>query len=189
MLEHYLRIYCEEKQGDWAKLLPLAEFAYNNSVNATTGVSPFRALYGFDPVIRYEGETSERVVRVPAAKNRIEAIAKLKDTLEKRWQSAVASQATAYNRRHEPIKFGTGDQVLLSTKDLNLKLPSKKLAPKFIGPFRVAEPVGSQAYRLHLPTHYRIHDVFNVARLEKYTGRPNQEDNYQAPIIIDDEEQ
>ena len=42
---------------------------------------------------------------------------------------------------------------------------------------------------MHLPTHYRIHDVFNVARLEKYTGRPNQEDNYQAPIIIDDEEQ
>jgi len=35
------------QQDDWSKLLPLAEFAYNNATNATMGVSPFFANKGY----------------------------------------------------------------------------------------------------------------------------------------------
>jgi hypothetical protein len=48
-LEQYLRSYVNYQQDDWIYLLPLAEFAYNNAVNASTGMTPFRANYGFDP--------------------------------------------------------------------------------------------------------------------------------------------
>ena len=41
-LEQYLRIYCNYEQDNWSKLLPLAEFAYNNAPNASTGVSILR---------------------------------------------------------------------------------------------------------------------------------------------------
>src|SRR5882757_5063954 len=51
MLEQYLRIYCNYQQDNWSKLLPLAEFAYNNAPHATTGVSPFFATLGYDPLI------------------------------------------------------------------------------------------------------------------------------------------
>jgi len=40
-LEQYLRVYCNYQQDHWSKLLPLAEFAYNNNPNATTGITPF----------------------------------------------------------------------------------------------------------------------------------------------------
>ena len=40
-LEQYLRIYCNYQQFDWSCLLPLAEFAYNNTMSATTGLTPF----------------------------------------------------------------------------------------------------------------------------------------------------
>ena len=40
-LEQYLRIFCNYQQDNWSELLPLAEFAYNNTLSATTGVSPF----------------------------------------------------------------------------------------------------------------------------------------------------
>jgi len=40
-LEQYLHIYCNYQQDNWSKLLPLAEFAYNNAPSATTGVSLF----------------------------------------------------------------------------------------------------------------------------------------------------
>ena len=36
-------------QDDWVDWLPLAEFASNNTVSETTGVSPFFANYGFNP--------------------------------------------------------------------------------------------------------------------------------------------
>src|SRR5882724_9860811 len=40
-LEQYLRVYCNYQQDNWSELLPLAEFAYNNTPSATTGITPF----------------------------------------------------------------------------------------------------------------------------------------------------
>src|SRR6266700_5670119 len=56
MLEQYLRIYCNHQQDNWSELLPLAEFAYNNAPNATTGVSPFFANKGYHPNISIHPE-------------------------------------------------------------------------------------------------------------------------------------
>src|SRR6266478_1149355 len=49
VLEQYLRAYTNYQQDDWAALLPLAEFAYNNAPSVTTGVSPFFANKGYHP--------------------------------------------------------------------------------------------------------------------------------------------
>ena len=46
-LEQYLRVYCNYQQANWSDLLPIAEFAYNNAPNATTGISPFFANKGY----------------------------------------------------------------------------------------------------------------------------------------------
>ena len=48
-LEQYLRTYCNYQQDNWSDLLPLAEFAYNNAPNATTGVTPFFTNKGYHP--------------------------------------------------------------------------------------------------------------------------------------------
>jgi len=48
-LEQYLRVYCNYQQDNWSELLPLAEFAYNNTSSATTSVSPFFANKGYHP--------------------------------------------------------------------------------------------------------------------------------------------
>ena len=37
---------------NWAKLLPSAEFVYNNSRSTNTRMSPFKALYSYDPNLR-----------------------------------------------------------------------------------------------------------------------------------------
>jgi len=50
-LEQYLHVYCNYQQDNWSKLLPLVEFAYNNALSATTGVSPFFANKRYHPNI------------------------------------------------------------------------------------------------------------------------------------------
>ena len=48
-LEQHLRAYVNYQQDDWARLLLMAEYAYNNAVNASTGLTPFKALMGYNP--------------------------------------------------------------------------------------------------------------------------------------------
>ena len=48
-LEQYLQVYCNYQQSNWSDLLPIAEFAYNNAPNATTGLSPFYTNKGYHP--------------------------------------------------------------------------------------------------------------------------------------------
>src|SRR5258705_3878891 len=49
VLKQYLRAYMNYQQDDWSSLLPLAEFAYNNATNTTTGVSLFFTNKGYHP--------------------------------------------------------------------------------------------------------------------------------------------
>lgn len=55
-LEQYLRIFCSYQQDNWSELLPIAEFAYNNAPNASTGVSPFFANKGYNPSLTVHPE-------------------------------------------------------------------------------------------------------------------------------------
>ena len=44
-LEQYLHVYCNYQQDNWSELLPLAEFAYNNALSATTSVLLVVTIY------------------------------------------------------------------------------------------------------------------------------------------------
>jgi len=56
-------------------------------------------------------------------------------------------------------------------KNLSQKCSSKKLSHKFAEPFHIQDIVEKQAYRLYLPTHYWIHNVFHVSYLKLYNQR------------------
>ena len=55
-LKQYLCIYCNYQQDNWSELLPLAKFAYNNALSATTGVSLFFANKRYHPNITVHPE-------------------------------------------------------------------------------------------------------------------------------------
>ena len=54
MIEAYLRAFVNFEQNDWARLLPMAEFAYNNAKNASTGYTPFELNYGYHLSVSYK---------------------------------------------------------------------------------------------------------------------------------------
>jgi hypothetical protein len=167
VLEQYLRSFVtDEKQ--WARCLKTAEFAVNNAINDTIKLSPNEALMGYRPDFAVD-EVVDNQEGVPEARNRISRLQEQRRELEQRWRNAQETQAKQYNKAHQPLTLQRGDLVLLSTKNLRLKSPNK-LTPKFIGPFRVLQSVGSQAYRLSLPRQYsQLHNVFHVNLLEPWT--------------------
>lgn len=186
-LEHYLRCFVDKQQVNWPVLLRTAEFACNNAVNATIKTSPFQALLGYSPDFRLRTEDGAPSEGVPAVTARAEKLEKLRAQLKDQWREAVESQAKYYNQRHEPMKFKRGDMVALSTRNLRMKGSTRKLAPRFIGPFRVLDSVGKQAYRLGLPAQYsRLHNVFPVQLLEPWKSRTGEP--LPLPDLEDDEE-
>jgi hypothetical protein len=78
-------------------------------------------------------------------------------------------KALADKRRVDQV-YKVGDKVLLSPRYLNLKHSetSRKLLPKWIGPFEVVQVVGPVAYKLKMNLGWRVHPVFHVSLLEPY---------------------
>src|SRR6266436_6384874 len=66
VLEQYLQGYMNYQQDDWATLLPMAKFAYNNAMNATTGVSPFFTNKGYHPEFTVELQVKTSLAKVQA---------------------------------------------------------------------------------------------------------------------------
>jgi hypothetical protein len=54
VMEQYLRAYVNYQQDNWAQYLPLTEFATNNHLSETTGLSPFFVNYGMHPKLDFE---------------------------------------------------------------------------------------------------------------------------------------
>jgi hypothetical protein len=137
--------------------------ALNNATNLnSTGRSPNELLYGFKPseVVDLLGTNIQDDVDKKRESMRHDAT----DAL------ALAAMHTKfhYDRRHRELFLRKGDWVNIRLHR-GYTLPGiahKKTAQQFVGPFQVAERVGRLAYRLHLPSNWKIHPVLSIAHLE-----------------------
>ena len=59
-MKAYLQAFINFEQNDWAQFLPMAEFAYNNAKNASTGHTPFKLNCGYYPCVSYEEDLDPR---------------------------------------------------------------------------------------------------------------------------------
>jgi hypothetical protein len=162
-LEQYLRIYTDEEQQNWVKLLPQAEFVYNNTKQDTIGISPFMALYGREP--RNEHTDTERLET--AAVKEVKELTNLQRQLSKDITFLNMRMAHYANlKRIEGPTFERGDRVYLWRRNIKTKRPSSKLDHLKLGPFKVKNRKGPVNYELELPKGMKIHPVFHVSLLE-----------------------
>jgi len=164
-LEQYLRVYCNYQQDNWADLLPLAEFTYNNTPSATTGVSPFFANKGYHPNISVY---PERDMTSAWARDYAIDLELLHQYLREEMAKAqLCYQGPADAKRTPALDFKVGDQVYVKAKYFWSTQPSKKLSEKNLGPYTIIAQVGSLSFTLHLPDSMcAVHPVFHVSQLE-----------------------
>ena len=199
VLEDSLRCFVSFHGKDWSAYLPAIEYAHATLVASTTGYSPFYLDTGRlprDPMIEFDGLTSIQHLNEFAykfAKERQVIITQAKKSMKR----AQERQAEYYNKKRSPEEFDKGDWVLLATENLNLfhatnnpKVKSRKLAPRYIGPYCITRKLSRLNYEHQLPkTMPRLHKVFNIEHLKRCPGNPVQFSRRPlrkiAPVIID----
>jgi hypothetical protein len=169
-IEDVLRCYSDEHQTNWDELLTPVEFTINNSVQASINESPFYLNYGRHPAT--PAAIASGVAQPSASPSADKFVIDLHATLTSAKKHLVAAQERQKkhaNKRRTACTFAAGDQVLLSIE--NLKLPgvrSRKLTPRFCGPFTVLKTVGPNAVKIDLHGQVSFHDVINVSRLKRF---------------------
>ncbi|WVZ84634.1 hypothetical protein U9M48_031642 [Paspalum notatum var. saurae] len=177
ILEDMLRACAIQYGTSWDKNLPYAEFSYNNSYQASIKMSPFQALYGrrcrtplhwdqpgekqlFGPEIIEDAERQVRMIR-------------------ENLRIAQTRQNSYADNRRRDLEFAVGDYVYLKVSPIRGLRRFKvkgKLAPRYIGPFKIIDCKGEVAYQLELPDRLSgVHDVFHVSQLKKCLWVPEEQ--------------
>jgi hypothetical protein len=149
-------------QKDWATKLPAIEFAMNSACSQTTGFPPFVLNYGRMPQSMVWNEDSAYPGVRKFAQKMKDAILTAHDAI----LTARVKQTRLANSHRKEAPFSVGDMVYLSTTNLTLpKGRARKLAPKFIGPYRVLEEYKNNSFKLDLPSELKqrgLHPSFHA---------------------------
>ena len=173
VLEDMLRACVLDHKGSWEEHLPLVEFAYNNSYQASIQMAPYEALYG-RPCRSPIGwtEVGESSITSP---NLIRGTSEM-SLIRQHLLTAQSQQKSYADVRCQPLELEVGDHVFLKVMPKRgvVRLGKQgKLSPRFIGPFKILERVGIVACRLALPPSMSsVHEVFHVSMLRRYTPDP-----------------
>jgi len=189
-LEQYLRMFIDHRQEQWPEWLGTAEFAYNNKMHSSTRTSPFKANYGQDPRMGFEGKKKGKYEGAEKFIEKMKEIQKEAKVVLGRAQEEMKKYVD--RKRGETDGYKVRDLVMLSTKDLKYQMVrrrTEKLTKRFVSPYKVKKIVSSNAVELELPSTIKIHLVVNVSRICKYIGQvEGQRKEQLLPVIIEGEE-
>jgi len=177
-MEQSLRAFANYEQDHWVALLPLAEFAYNNSVHHSTRMMPFWANYHNHPPMQFKPPKAPSNMRSEKlADAKISGIEETHQLLRESLLEARARQSEYAGGMG--VAFAVGNNVWLSTRHFQTT-----------GQCMVSKIVNLCAYKLDLPKTMRNHKVIHVSHLDHYTppvvGQPSSEP---YPGIVDDSEE
>ncbi|KAI3686868.1 hypothetical protein L1987_80557 [Smallanthus sonchifolius] len=174
-LEDMLRACVIDFGGNWNSHLPLIEFSYNNSYHTSINMAPFEALYGRkcrSPICWNEiGEA--QITGPELIQETTDKISLICDNI----RVARSRQKSYADNRRKPLEFQVGDMVLLKVSPWKgvVRFGKKgKLAPRYVGPFKILKKVGKVAYKLDLPSELsNVHPTFHISNLKKCLADEN----------------
>ncbi len=172
-LERVLRCVASAELSSWSSSLTMVKYAHNSLPVSSTGSSPFQCCLGYQPPL-FPFQESDAVV--PSVHVFIQrCLHTLRIAREALTQTGERNKVSADRHRTKPPLYVCGQKVWLSSKDINFRLPARKLGPKCIGPFVVAKVLSPVTVRLKLtPQFNKINQVFHVSKIKPVFRSPLQ---------------
>jgi hypothetical protein len=160
-------LFINLQQTEWVEVLPLPEFAYNNSTTSAHGITPIYTKYGYPPSSgTILTETNKLSASSVAYGHWIKAVVEnCNKELEK---SSKRMKKYAAQSRIEPPSFEAGNLVMRNGKNIKTRHPARKPHHNIFGLFEILDIISFTAVRLRLPTTWKIHPVFHVSLIEPF---------------------
>ncbi|XP_057444246.1 uncharacterized protein LOC130736427 [Lotus japonicus] len=139
-------------------------------------MAPFKALYERKcrTPLSWFDEGDKLVLGPDVVQDMSEKVKGIREKLK----IAQDRQKAYYDRRRKPLEFEEGDHVFLRANQIigiGRSIKSKKITPKYLGPYQILRKVGTSAYQVALPPSLsNLHDVFHVSQTKKYIPYPSQ---------------
>ena len=169
-----------DADSNWLKNLPHIQAAINRTQNSSRNATAFEIINGINP--RMEGETASLYSSsTESASDRINRLNKKRTQVRTDLAKAKIQQAEQTNKQRRPAPvYQVRDQVLLSTKNLQLATAYRQTAQEWIGPYTISEAnYETDNYTLTLPKALsRIHPTFYVELLKAHI--PNDDKRFPA---------
>lgn len=151
-----LRAFASQRHDDWDIHLPFITFCLNSTVSETTQVSPHELVFNFiprslfeiyDPVANGNLTVDPPTQVIQEKRNRLTQLLK---NINKNIRKAKVHQAHNYNLRHSTTVFNVHDLVLRRNHIISDKFKkiTQKLAPLYIGPFRITKKLSNTQFLL-----------------------------------------
>ena len=136
-----------------------------------SGLSPFEASLGYQPPL-FPAQEPDAAVSSPS-----DHVQRCRQVWEKTRTALLRSQersSKSANRRRVPAPtYLPGQEVYLRAKNLPVPGTSKKLAPRFVGPFTIESVLNPVSVRLSLPPSMHTHPVFHVSQIKPVVVSPH----------------
>jgi len=185
-----LRHYASSLQTDWDLHLTPIVFAYNDATHTSTRHSPFFLTYGHHPLTPAAIAADAPSARPTNTPDFLTHIRALHQQAKLSILHAQNAQATNANKHRRHLAFAVGDKVWLDASHLHAQTaPSttRKLGPKWFGPYTITKANSTVTYTLDLPPHHRRHPTIHVSHLKPFIGPfdPATVRQPPAPDVID----
>jgi hypothetical protein len=188
VVETTLRAYVNHRQDDWDTHLTMVEFSINNSVQSSTGHTPFFLNFGRHPrtpSTMLAGDDSP----VHSVQEMLESLSSLNNSAKDHLLRAQQRQSSSTDAHRRDVKFNVGDQVLINASvlgsDYNNDRAAAKLKTKWLGPFPVTA-VDKRTVTVTLPPTSRAWNVFHVCEVKHYNSPVDPSNPRPPPDFVDE---
>ncbi|KAL0282358.1 UNVERIFIED_CONTAM: Transposon Ty3-G Gag-Pol polyprotein [Sesamum angustifolium] len=157
---------------DWVKLLDVAQLCFNAQKSSSTNKSAFEIVTGATAPPSHS--RLPQGVRSPLArsfsqewKQNVEIARSCLEKAQKRMKKYADKQPPLCRVQCGRPCDGEGPDPRLSKSSRGR---DPRLMQKYVGPLPIIKRIGTVAYKIELPSWWKIHSVFHVSQLKKYSA-------------------
>ena len=171
VLSQYLRLFRNSEHSDWEKFVPYGVYAYNTSVQASTGFSPHFLLFGIEPSVTRLSDEQLMINNCAEFYQRRAQLTHARAIAADRIAAQHEYQKESFDAKHPASSLKVGDYVMIDFPASEAG-KSKRLQELRRGPFLVKTVNPNNTVVIRDAAKHQV--TVAVRRLHKVYKRPEE---------------